>query len=247
MRTASLLSVGLIGFTGAPVWGQTVTTIEPLRHSEFVQDRVKSSSDLVVGAVFAGQEKAETLPRFRATIDPGMNEEVVCLRTRSTDGFYASEYEYQVPDDWVETALLEFAYPTEHVDLVSDLPGPTLAVAATWGSCDSTGGNIIVGSWNTDDSGPDKPMIIALNTAGGSRAHIFVGAGFDAPVVECVPVEADRTTGFDFTCTLPALSGNDDVATVEDDTGRALIPIEVHVTYNMTPDPPRTEYLQGVR
>lgn len=217
----------------SPAIADPLASIAPSQASESVPEQLRTAGDLVVGAIFQGRELLPSIPIFRATIAAEDGNRPLCLRARSADGFYLAEYDYTVPADWSRTGVLEFLYPTRHQDLVSDPPGPTLAVAAYHGTCTESGGDIIVGFWNTPDDPRHDQVILALNTVGADAAHVFVGAALDAPAQPCTRITADRTTGFDFTCLLTLPAGAPD-----------RLPIEIHVRHNSTYDPARTEYLR---
>lgn len=192
----------VLASTGA-VAAQQVEVIEPYPYFEDRMDRLKSSSDLVVGAVFVGGKVRPEVPRFRASITHDLIGSQLCLRTRSVDGFYQGRYDYAISADTTAGAILDFDYPTDFADLVSSPPNHDFAIAAYTGGCDTVGGEIYVGYWNTVEGTGADEVLLTLNTVGGSVAYVFVGDDPSAPEVTCQKVDAARTKGFDFTCVLP--------------------------------------------
>lgn len=222
----------LLASTSAAV-AQKVKVIQPEDHIEDTVDRLNSSSDLVVGAVFVGGGIRPEVPRFQASIANDLIGSQFCLRTRSVDGFYQGRYDYIIPADTAEP-ILDFEYPTKYADLVSSPPNKNFAIAAYTGKCDDDGGKIYVGFWNTVDrteTGADQ-VLLTLNTVGGSAAYVFVGDDLSAPRVTCEKVDSPRTKGFDFTCRLP----------IPPET-RGLVNLEIQVRHGTTRDKARFETL----
>jgi hypothetical protein len=198
-----ILGLALLLASPRAAVAQQVNVIQPDTHFEDSVDRLKSSSDLVVGAVFAGGGMRPEVPRFRASIAHDLIGSRLCLRTRSVDGFYQGRYDYTIPADGAAGPALDFGYPTEFADLVSSPPNEGFAIAAYTGGCDTDSGEIYVGFWNTIDRTGADEVLLTLNTVGGSAAYVFVGDHVSAPEVTCRKVDSPRTKGFDFTCTLP--------------------------------------------
>lgn len=230
LATKTALSVALSVAAGAPA-AETLIPVAPDRHEEFVLERLQSSSDLVVGAVYAAPAPVETPPRFRIRASEALLGASICLRTRSVDGFYRSEFEYRLPATSPDDGIFDFVYPTEHPDRVSDPPGETLAVAAYEGSCAEAGGDILVGHWNSSTGSRPDDVLVVLNTVGAQGVSVFVG---DSRAAEtCQPVTSVRAHAFDFLCSLPV---------ADQPPGR--VPIEIHVNRYSTRDPARTEHLR---
>ncbi len=232
LRVVLFLIIGPVGAASS----EPFEPIAPDHYREFNPDHLKSSSDLVIGAVFAGTEPLGVVPRFQAKLKDDAAGTEMCLRTTSVDGFYQGEYRYTVPATWFETRILDFEYPTDYSELVSSPPGDTLAVAAFVGSCDTDAEEIYVGFWNTQESSSTGDVILTLNSVGGTAAFVFVGDDPSAEAVACESVDAARTTGFDFTCLLP----------IPPDAA-PLVSLEIQIRRGSTRDSPRSVLLRIVR
>lgn len=202
--------------------------VEAVVTPERNDETVKISGPYLAGVMYAGAEPLEDRPSLRAHVPVGWAGEPVCMRAISADGVYEFVTRYRIPADWPAEGVIDFAYETDHPDVLGAAADPEFAVSLARGDCLDEAGAFLVGYWNASDDQGGRRVVLLLNSLGADEAWVYVGDDPAAEPVDCAPVEVERPRAFDRRCVLDpeALDGGQ-------------VRIEINTVSGGVFDPPR--------
>ncbi|WP_224825990.1 hypothetical protein [Cognatishimia sp. MH4019] len=209
---------------------------EPLVQLEPI---VEVNDDLRADALISGNwlvgvhtraDRADDVPRLYSHVSSEWAGKAVCVRVIGENGRYNALYPYQMPNSW-EGGLVEFIYPTQHPDFVSNIDDSNSGVAVHEGDCDSISQTFVPVLWNALDSpkaNADGQVELVLNINAGRADSVFGAATSGDVTIEmtCDPTTA-RGVGFNYQCVFAVpreLSATLDVSIERLRFGRAAPP-----------------------
>lgn len=185
---------------------------------------------LIAGAVIVGIIHHRPVPESQqavslsAFIPQSWADGNVCARLLSSDGLYEADIDYWVSEEW-SGGLVEFPYPTAHLEVLMSLNPTQLGARLTKGECAMSSAVSSVVLWN--DGPSTDPATLLVNSFRAEEVFAYVD---DQPAVRCTPVTARGTAAFDHSCEIP-------------DDASGLVVVEIYRTSNGKPAPPTTAHV----